>query len=768
MSPRSSTKTAVMAKLSISRDVKGCENFMDALLRSKEETPFACYKHLLDVYAESGEHEKAVKLFTMMQNSGRATSPTYTTMMNMWAKRGCFENCEQLFEGLLRTGPGPSVGNCNALLWMFVRKRDVGSAMKLMSRMESGNLPAPHAGCMSAMLTLYSTARNADKVKELSSKIVAREDCKEPEYHSVLRALCQLGLVDEAEKIMKVVEEEGKYLQPRLYLKLLNGYTNIRNREGVQNVIVRMKARGFGLSTSFYNGVLSAYFSMEDNDEAEKLWNDPRFEKDESSYKTILRHYIKQKKHRRACDIALEMKRRKVGGPLSMYPALVQAAAKEGLLDEARQLILEMRRADEKPTAELYSSVIESAAIRGYQETVRDLLHEMTEMGLEPVLGTHLAILSSCGTTGDLATLKRTFDHLRERGLHTNNLVVTKMLHALRRNGQDQWAVNLFSELVAEGLRPDAIVFEQLIPASVQLNDLKLVTDHVQMAVSAKVPLSIRAVKSSSEFAAANSDEDLLTTVLGNASAQVRKFVVGVCRMKAYSILAGRATAAEDRDRCQQEIVETYAWVMERLEHASERDAAYLMDVMPDEAEEIYGALKKPVGLEGRSGLVRALCRSDRLESMEKARELVLDAMSNRVYLALDVLNLFLRRSINVQGLNSDLAFSVFRELVEKKPSPFTSLILRHGGNVYVNCQGSASTHLVGLSLMYISRTYPVGSGAGEVFISMGVGNAVELVRALNEMKIEHTQTADCLVVSRRAVASWNNGHSSVKAPSSI
>mmetsp|Transcript_20204 Transcript_20204/g.81221 ORF Transcript_20204/g.81221 Transcript_20204/m.81221 type:complete len:188 (-) Transcript_20204:3250-3813(-) len=154
---------------------------------------------------------------------------------------------------------------------------------------------------------------------------------------------------------------------------------------------------GFGLSTSFYNGVLSAYFSMDDNDKAEKLWNDPRFEKNESSYNTILRHYIKQKKHQRACDIALEMKRKKVGGPMSMYPALVQAAAKEGLLDEARQMIQEMRRANENPTAELYSSVIESAAIRGYQETVRDLLHEMTEMGLEPVLGTHLAILSSCG-----------------------------------------------------------------------------------------------------------------------------------------------------------------------------------------------------------------------------------------------------------------------------------------------------------------------------------------------------------------------------------
>lgn len=70
---------------------------------------------------------------------------------------------------------------------MYVRKRDVASAIKLMSRMESGDLPAPHAGCMSAMLTLYSSARNADKVKELSSKIILRDDCKEPEYHSVLR-----------------------------------------------------------------------------------------------------------------------------------------------------------------------------------------------------------------------------------------------------------------------------------------------------------------------------------------------------------------------------------------------------------------------------------------------------------------------------------------------------------------------------------------------------------------------------------------------------
>mmetsp|Transcript_20223 Transcript_20223/g.81314 ORF Transcript_20223/g.81314 Transcript_20223/m.81314 type:complete len:575 (-) Transcript_20223:1997-3721(-) len=574
--------------------------------------------------------------------------------------------------------------------------------------------------------------------------------------------------MDEAEKIMKVVEEDGSSLRPRLYLKLLNGYTYVRNREGVRSVIARMQARGFGLSTSFYNGVLSAYFSMDDNDKAEKLWNDPRFEKNESSYNTILRHYIKQKKHQRACDIALEMKRKKVGGPMSMYPALVQAAAKEGLLDEARQMIQEMRRANENPTAELYSSVIESAAIRGYQETVRDLLHEMTEMGLEPVLGTHLAILSSCGITGDLATLKRTFDQLRERGLHTSNLVVTKMLQALRRNGQDQWAVNLFSELLAEGLRPDAIVFEQLIPSSVQLNDRKLVAEHVQMAIRARVPLSIRAVKSSSEFAAVNLDEELLTTILDNANAQVRKFVVGVCRMQAYSILAGRTTEAEERERCQQEIVKSYAWVMERLEHASERDAAYLMDVMPDQAEQIYGALKKPVGLEGRTGLVRALCRSGKLQSLEKARELVLDAMRNRVHFALDVLNLFLRRSVNVQGLDSDLAYSVFRELVEKKPSPFTSLILRHGGNVYVNCQGSASTHLVGLSLMYISRTYPISSGAGDIFILMGIGNAVELVRALNEIQVEHRQTADCLVVSRNAIASLNNGQPSDKAASSI
>lgn len=169
-----------------------------------------------------------------------------------------------------------------------------------------------------------------------------------------------------------------------------------------------------------------------------------------------------------------DMERLMIQPNIITYGAIVKGYCQEGNLDKAYDLLKSMRETtDFKPDEIMFNSLLDGCARRGLWDRAISILREMDEVNIRPSNFT-LSVLVKVGRRSNckletILTVCR--DIARSFGIRFNVHVYTNLVHLCADRKEWARALDVFSEMLRERVRPDARTYTVLLKGLVEAGE---------------------------------------------------------------------------------------------------------------------------------------------------------------------------------------------------------------------------------------------------------------------------------------------------------
>ncbi|CAI0553416.1 unnamed protein product [Linum tenue] len=220
---------------------------------------------------------------------------------------------------------------------------------------------------------------------------------------------------------------------------------------------------GTGFVTSVLNALVSAYVKNDDLDEARELF-DGMAEKLVVAWNAMISGYVHRgllqeafKMFKKAKEIFQEMPEKN----LLTWAVMIAGLAQNGLGEESLKLFNLMKLQGFQPCDYAFAGAITSCAALGSLKSGRQLHSQLIRLGFECSLSAGNALITMygrCGVVGDARNLFLTMSFV-------DSVSWNAMIAALGQHGHGVQAVELFEEMLKEGILPDRITFLTVLSA---------------------------------------------------------------------------------------------------------------------------------------------------------------------------------------------------------------------------------------------------------------------------------------------------------------
>ncbi|CAI0553422.1 unnamed protein product [Linum tenue] len=213
---------------------------------------------------------------------------------------------------------------------------------------------------------------------------------------------------------------------------------------------------GTGFVTSVLNALVSAYSKCAKLDDARLVFNKMRV-KDLVSWNAMLSSYVNSGRMNEAKEIFQEMPEKN----LLTWAVMIAGLAQNGLGEESLKLFNLMKLQGFQPCDYAFAGAITSCAALGSLKSGRQLHSQLIRLGFECSLSAGNALITMygrCGVVGDARNLFLTMSFV-------DSVSWNAMIAALGQHGHGVQAVELFEEMLKEGILPDRITFLTVLSA---------------------------------------------------------------------------------------------------------------------------------------------------------------------------------------------------------------------------------------------------------------------------------------------------------------
>src|SRR5207244_1456356 len=128
---------------------------------------------------------------------------------------------------------------------------------------------------------------------------------------------------------------------------------------------------------------------------------------------------------------------------------------------EAYELFMQMQREGLEPDALTYVSILNPCSSAGTLEWVKEVHRHILKAGLESDLRVGTALVYMYGKCGSLDDVRLVFDRTEDRDVITWNV----MIGGLAEHGCGQEALQVFKNMIADGVKPNVISFAAVLSA---------------------------------------------------------------------------------------------------------------------------------------------------------------------------------------------------------------------------------------------------------------------------------------------------------------
>jgi len=195
------------------------------------------------------------------------------------------------------------------------------------------------------------------------------------------------------------------------------------------------------------------------------------------TFNTIIDACARCEELHRIPTLLKDMDRLMIQPNIITYGAIVKGYCQEGNLDKAYDLLKSMRETtDFKPDEIMFNSLLDGCARRGLWDRAISILTEMDEVNIKPSNFT-LSVLvkvgrrSSCKLETVVSVCR---DIAKSFGIRFNVHVYTNLVHLCVDRKNCTRALDVFTEMLRERVRPDARTYTLLLKGVVEAGERRL------------------------------------------------------------------------------------------------------------------------------------------------------------------------------------------------------------------------------------------------------------------------------------------------------
>ncbi|KAF9967978.1 hypothetical protein BGZ70_007354 [Mortierella alpina] len=256
------------------------------------------------------------------------------------------------------------------------------------------------------------------------------------EWNKVIYVNALEGNANNAEQVMKLMEEVGVQPNMESFDHLMEAYVNGGNLKKAQGTIEMILKNGLVPSMGAYNSLMRIHVKSRDISSAFQVFEalKKHHNPDVDVFTNLVKGCLRAQEYDLGWKIFDQMQRSGATPVESTYALMIHACAKTDQVEKALDIFKTYPTRKLQPTDATFNSLIHACAMRpDYFATAFALLNEMQNVyGFEPDVQTYNTLLFACSKRQDLLTARRVFQKVvqldSEGVLKLDGITVTNFL----------------------------------------------------------------------------------------------------------------------------------------------------------------------------------------------------------------------------------------------------------------------------------------------------------------------------------------------------
>jgi pentatricopeptide repeat protein len=356
---------------------------------------------------------------------------------------------------VLKSGAGVALSVFNALIALYMKSE--ASEAPWAARKVLDEMPNKDELTWTTMVVGYVRRRDVNAARSVFEEVDGKIDVV---WNAMISGYVQSGMYVEAFELFRRMVLEKMPPDEFTFTSILSACANkgfFVHGKSVHGQIIRLQPILVPESALPVNNALMTLYSKSGNFVVAKRIFDSIKLKDVVSWNTILSGYVESSCLNKAAEIFTEMPYKNELSWMMMVSGYVHG----GLSEDALKLFNQMRTEDAKPCDYTYAGTIAACGELGALKHGKQLHGHLVQLGFEASNSAGNALITmyaKCGAVNDARLVFLVMPNV-------DSVSWNAMISALGQHGHGIEALQLFDQMVAEGIYPDRISYLTVLTA---------------------------------------------------------------------------------------------------------------------------------------------------------------------------------------------------------------------------------------------------------------------------------------------------------------
>jgi pentatricopeptide repeat protein len=404
---------------------------------------------LVHFYAECGKIDYARKVFDGMLERNVVS---WTSLICGYARRNCPEEAVYLFFEMVETGVRPNSVTMVCVISACAKLKDLELGEKVSAYMCEAGMKL-NTLLVNALVDMYMKCGAIDSAKRLFNECVDRNLVL---CNTIMSNYVRQGLVREALSVFGEMLQQGPrpdrvtmlsafsacaHLGDILFGKQCHGYILRNGFEGWDNIS---------------NAMIDMYMKCGKQEMARRVF-DCMSKKTVVSWNSLIAGLIRNGNVESAWEIFKEMP----DSDLVSWNTMVSALVQESMFVEAIELFRAMQNEGIKADRVTMVGIASACGYLGALDLAKWILTYIEKNDIHCDMRLGMALVDMFARCGDPQSAMQIFNKMARRDVSA----WTAAIGAMAMEGNGEQAIDLFNEMLGQGVKPDEVVFVALLTA---------------------------------------------------------------------------------------------------------------------------------------------------------------------------------------------------------------------------------------------------------------------------------------------------------------
>ena len=437
------------------------------VIRKVSESDVFVGNALIDVYANCADLRLSRRVFDMMKERDVVS---WTALVSAYMDGDHMDEAKEIFSSMQLNGVKPDLISWNAVVSGFARNGEIGLALLSLEEMQERGLK-PRINSWNGMISgCVQNGYSKDALEAFSNMLCFPEDPNFVTIASILPACADLKDLNLGRAIhgyaLKCELDNNIHVEG----SLIDMYSKCGSTDSAEQVFVKAENQ----NTVMWNEMIAAYVNKGKMKKALgllRLMDNKGLRPDVITYNTLLAGNARNGQKKEAYELLSEMVQMGFKPDIVSFNALISGFQQSGLSYEALKLFQTMQSNYRFLINQaLVLSTRPNSTVTGALAACADLyflrqgkeIHGYTlRNGLESNIYVSTSLVDMYTKCGNMGFATQVFRRIEDRNTTCWNVLLAGNVS----NGQLEEALQLFNEMLLEGLKPSSITFLVLLSA---------------------------------------------------------------------------------------------------------------------------------------------------------------------------------------------------------------------------------------------------------------------------------------------------------------